>query len=103
MRLRADGSSRSIRGTGSEYRRSLKGRAARFNAQVPLGAVKASALDEMFTQGEPVLGGVGVVCLGTRPPVCARMNHRISIGAGLSTISYPVSGSGNTASSSMRV
>ena len=33
-------------------------RAGRFNAQVPLGAVEAGALDEMFSQGEPVLAGV---------------------------------------------
>ena len=33
-------------------------RAARFNAQVSLGGVEAGALDEMFSQGEPVLAGV---------------------------------------------
>ena len=32
-----------------------EGRAARFNAQVSLGGVEAGALDEMFSQGEPVL------------------------------------------------
>ena len=31
-----------------------EGRAARFNAQVSLGGVEAGALDEMFSQGEPV-------------------------------------------------
>ena len=35
-----------------------EGRAARFNAQASLGGVEAGALDEMFTQGEPVLAGV---------------------------------------------
>ena len=33
-------------------------RAGRFNAQVSLGGVEAGALDEMFSQGEPVLAGV---------------------------------------------
>ena len=33
-------------------------RAGRFNAQVSLGAVQAGALDEMFSQGDPVLAGV---------------------------------------------
>ena len=33
-------------------------RAARFNAQASLGGVEAGALDEMFSQGEPVLAGV---------------------------------------------
>ena len=33
-------------------------RAARFNAQSTLDAVQAGALDEMFSQGEPVLAGV---------------------------------------------
>ena len=33
-------------------------RAARFNAQSSLDAVQAGALDEMFSQGEPVLAGV---------------------------------------------
>ena len=33
-------------------------RAERFNAQASLDAVKAGALDEMFSQGEPVLAGV---------------------------------------------
>ena len=36
-----------------------EGRAARFNAQVSLGGVEAGALDEMFSQGEPVLAGGG--------------------------------------------
>ena len=35
-----------------------EGRAARFNAQVSLGGVEAGALDELFSQGEPVLAGV---------------------------------------------
>ena len=35
-----------------------EGRAARFNVQVSLGGVEAGALDEMFSQGEPVLAGV---------------------------------------------
>ena len=35
-----------------------EGRAARFNAQVSLSGVEAGALDEMFSQGEPVLAGV---------------------------------------------
>ena len=35
-----------------------EGRAARFNAQVSLGGVEAGVLDEMFSQGEPVLAGV---------------------------------------------
>ena len=35
-----------------------EGRAARFNTQVSLGGVEAGALDEMFSQGEPVLAGV---------------------------------------------
>ena len=35
-----------------------EGRAARFNAQASLGGVEAGALDEMFSQGEPVLAGV---------------------------------------------
>ena len=35
-----------------------EGRAARFNAQVSLAGVEAGALDEMFSQGEPVLAGV---------------------------------------------
>ena len=35
-----------------------EGRAARFSAQVSLGGVEAGALDEMFSQGEPVLAGV---------------------------------------------
>ena len=35
-----------------------EGRAARFNAQSSLGGVQAGALDEMFSQGEPVLAGV---------------------------------------------
>ena len=35
-----------------------EGRAARFNAQGSLDAVQAGALDEMFSQGEPVLAGV---------------------------------------------
>ena len=33
-------------------------RAARFNAQASLDGVEAGALDEMFSQGEPVLAGV---------------------------------------------
>ena len=33
-------------------------RAGQLDAQAPLGAVKAGALDEMFSQGEPVLAGV---------------------------------------------
>ena len=33
-------------------------RAARLNAQASLGGVEAGALDEMFSQGEPVLAGV---------------------------------------------
>ena len=33
-------------------------RAGQFNVQASLGAVKAGALDEMFSQGEPVLAGV---------------------------------------------
>ena len=33
-------------------------RAGRFNAQAQLGGVEAGALDEMFSQGEPVLAGV---------------------------------------------
>jgi hypothetical protein len=33
-------------------------RAARFNAKGDLSGVRAGALDEMFSQGEPVLGGV---------------------------------------------
>ena len=35
-----------------------EGRAARLNAQASLGGVEAGALDEMFSQGEPVLAGV---------------------------------------------
>ena len=35
-----------------------EGRAARFNAGVSLDGVKAGALDELFSQGEPVLAGV---------------------------------------------
>ena len=35
-----------------------EGRAARFNAHSALDAVQAGALDEMFSQGEPVLAGV---------------------------------------------
>ena len=35
-----------------------EGRAARFNAQSSLDAVRAGALDELFSQGEPVLAGV---------------------------------------------
>ena len=35
-----------------------EGRAARFNASGSLGGVEAGALDEMFSQGEPVLAGV---------------------------------------------
>ena len=35
-----------------------EGRAARFNAQASLDGVEAGALDEMFSQGEPVLAGV---------------------------------------------
>ena len=35
-----------------------EGRAARFNTHVSLGGVEAGALDEMFSQGEPVLAGV---------------------------------------------
>ena len=35
-----------------------KGRAARLNAQASLDGVEAGALDEMFSQGEPVLAGV---------------------------------------------
>ena len=35
-----------------------EGRAARFNAQSALDGVQAGALDEMFSQGEPVLAGV---------------------------------------------
>ena len=35
-----------------------EGRAARLNASVELGGVEAGALDEMFSQGEPVLAGV---------------------------------------------
>jgi len=33
-------------------------RAARFNAQVDLSKIESSALDEMFSQGDPVLAGV---------------------------------------------
>ena len=36
-----------------------EGRAARFNAQASLDGVEAGALDEMFSQGEPVLAGGG--------------------------------------------
>ena len=47
-----------------------EGQAARFNAQVSLGGVEAGALDEMFSQGEPVLAGVdldgGGICSGCR-------------------------------------
>ena len=35
-----------------------EGRAARLNAQASLDGVEAGALDEMFSQGEPVLAGV---------------------------------------------
>ena len=35
-----------------------EGRAARFNAQGSLDAVRAGVLDELFSQGEPVLAGV---------------------------------------------
>jgi hypothetical protein len=35
-----------------------EGQAARLNAQASLGGVEAGALDEMFSQGEPVLAGV---------------------------------------------
>ena len=35
-----------------------EGRAARLNAQSSLDGVQAGALDEMFSQGEPVLAGV---------------------------------------------
>ena len=35
-----------------------EGEAARLNAKASLGAVKSGALDEMFSQGEPVLAGV---------------------------------------------
>ena len=35
-----------------------EGRAGRFNAQGSLAGVQAGALDEMFSQGEPVLAGV---------------------------------------------
>ena len=35
-----------------------EGRAAQFNANASLGGVEAGALDEMFSQGEPVLAGV---------------------------------------------
>ena len=35
-----------------------EGEAARFNAKASLGAVKSGALDEMFSQGEPVLAWV---------------------------------------------
>ena len=44
-------------------------RAARFNAQASLGGVEAGALDEMFSQGEPVLAGVDLdsgYCSGCR-------------------------------------
>ena len=40
-----------------------------FNAQVSLGGVEAGALDEMFSQGEPVLAGVDLtrgICSGCR-------------------------------------
>ena len=47
-----------------------EGRAARFNAQVSLSGVEAGALDEMFSQGEPVLAGVDLdsrgICSGCR-------------------------------------
>ena len=35
-----------------------EGRAGRLNAQAPLVGIEAGALDEMFSQGEPVLAGV---------------------------------------------
>ena len=35
-----------------------EGQAARLNAQASLDGVEAGALDEMFSQGEPVLAGV---------------------------------------------
>ena len=38
----------------------VAGRAGRFNAQAALGGVEAGALDEMFSQSEPVLAGVGL-------------------------------------------
>ena len=45
-------------GTIQQMLAEAEGRAARFNAQVSLGGVEAGALDEMFSQGEPVLAGV---------------------------------------------
>ena len=33
-------------------------RAGRLNAQAPLGGIEVGALDEIFSQGEPVLAGV---------------------------------------------
>ena len=45
-------------GTIQQMLAEAEGRAARFNVQVSLGGVEAGALDEMFSQGEPVLAGV---------------------------------------------
>ena len=36
--------------------------AQRFNDQVPLSAINAGALDELFSQGEPVLAGIDLDC-----------------------------------------
>lgn len=37
-------------------------KAAAFNAQVDLSSLTAGALDELFSQGQPVLGGIGLDC-----------------------------------------
>jgi len=37
-------------------------KAAAFNAQVDLSELTAGALDELFSQGQPVLGGIGLDC-----------------------------------------
>ena len=43
---------------GTIQQRLVEAEGPRFNAQASLGAVKSGALDEMFSQGEPVLAGV---------------------------------------------
>ena len=57
-----------VDGTIQQMLVEAEGRAARFNAQVSLGGVEAGALDEMFSQGEPVLAGVDTrgICSGCR-------------------------------------
>jgi len=49
-------------GTIQGHAVAAEAKAAEFNAQADLSGLTAGALDEMFSQGRPVLGGIGLDC-----------------------------------------